>query len=138
DREAELHLRVAMALTQKFSSLHQAKLIDACGSLRNVLNQPLKRILALQGMNQPKLDAWRKVIESNEVSEELARCAEIGVTLVLPEDPLFPPLLKQIDDPPLILWVKGNLIHLDHLAVAIVGSRDANVYGNRQATRFAR
>jgi DNA processing protein len=46
-------------------------------------------------------------------------------------------MLKQIYDPPPVLYVKGTLAREDTLGVAIVGSRRCSFYGQEQASRFA-
>ncbi|XQW85165.1 DNA-processing protein DprA [Thalassotalea piscium] len=53
------------------------------------------------------------------------------------ESRYYPPLLKQIFDPPLILFVKGNLDNLIKNQIAIVGSRNASIQGRETAQRFA-
>jgi DNA processing protein len=50
----------------------------------------------------------------------------------------YPPLLKQIPDPPLVLYVRGSLKVLAEHAVAIVGTRKPTAYGSQVAHRLAR
>ncbi len=71
------------------------------------------------------------------VDEEIARCKAIGVTLICPDDEVYPALLKEIPDPPAVLYLKGDLQPRDLNAVAIVGSRKCSFYGREQAERFA-
>lgn len=52
-------------------------------------------------------------------------------------DPLYPYLLKKIDRPPPILYIKGNPKMLSQPQIAMVGSRNAQPYGIQQAKRFA-
>ena len=57
--------------------------------------------------------------------------------LILGRDP-YPALLRQIADPPRILFAKGNLALLQQPAIAMVGSRKPSLSGLRQARSFAR
>jgi DNA processing protein len=50
----------------------------------------------------------------------------------------YPPLLKQIPDPPLVLYVRGDVGALSRYAVAIVGTRRPTAYGGQVAQRLAR
>lgn len=70
---------------------------------------------------------------------ELARAAELGVRLVGLEDREYPALLRQIPDPPPLLYVLGVIEPAGHdrYPVAIVGSRSCTAYGIEQAERFA-
>ncbi|MEQ4901851.1 DNA-processing protein DprA [Proteus vulgaris] len=49
----------------------------------------------------------------------------------------YPPLLKQISSPPLLLFVAGNRKHLISTQIALIGSRNATAYGTKWATYFA-
>ena len=60
-----------------------------------------------------------------------------GVWIINLNDRRYPPALKQIYDPPPLLYIKGTLAKSDSLAIAIVGSRRATTYGSEQASRFA-
>ncbi len=52
-------------------------------------------------------------------------------------DARYPAALKKIYDPPPVIYVKGDFLPSDSLAVAIVGSRHCSNYGTEQASRFA-
>lgn len=50
----------------------------------------------------------------------------------------YPKLLRQIPDPPVILYLKGNLSALNSIKIAIVGSRNPSITGQENARQFAR
>lgn len=52
--------------------------------------------------------------------------------------PLYPELLKQIPDPPALLYVQGDAQLLRHWQIAIVGSRNPSASGRDSAFEFAR
>ncbi len=54
------------------------------------------------------------------------------------DDPRYPPLLKEISDPPLLLFVKGRIDTLSLPSIAMVGSRDATPAGLKHSYEFAR
>ena len=64
-------------------------------------------------------------------------CRQQGVELVTLYDAAYPSALKEISDPPLVLYVKGKL-PTEPYAVAVVGSRECTPYGERAAQQFAR
>ncbi len=47
-------------------------------------------------------------------------------------------MLKELPDPPMLLYVRGQFTKLDALSISIVGTRGASQYGRSQAERFAR
>lgn len=69
--------------------------------------------------------------------EEVARCAAAQVALLSVDDPGYPPRLKEIYDPPLVLYVRGNAALLAQPGIAIVGTRHPTPYGSGMAERLA-
>lgn len=61
-----------------------------------------------------------------------------GNALVTLNDPAYPPRLRDLHDPPPLLYVKGRLDLLHARGLAVVGSRHATPQGIADATRFAR
>jgi DNA processing protein len=71
------------------------------------------------------------------LDDELKRIADFGCRIVIQDDPEYPELLKQIYDPPVVLYVKGALLPKDKNAVALVGSRMTTHYGIEVARKLA-
>ncbi|OQA57845.1 MAG: hypothetical protein BWY42_00274 [Candidatus Omnitrophica bacterium ADurb.Bin277] len=69
--------------------------------------------------------------------KEVALCRQKGIRLLSVCDADYPKLLKEIPDPPLVIYVKGTFEDNDANAVAIVGTRHPSFYGKTQAKRFA-
>ena len=66
----------------------------------------------------------------------LADCDRLGVRILTIGDADYPDRLKNIYDPPVVLYVKGRLPAFDEeLAVTVVGSRKPSEYGRRMAAR---
>src|SRR4029453_15153299 len=64
-----------------------------------------------------------------DVAAELALCRERNVSVIVESDEGYPSRLKEIPDPPGVLFVRGNIVPTDGLAVAIVGTPHATHYG---------
>jgi DNA processing protein len=69
--------------------------------------------------------------------EEIARASAASVQLVSLDDPAYPARLKQIYDPPLILYVRGAIDVLAQPGIAVVGTRHPTPYGSGMAERLA-
>ena len=76
-----------------------------------------------------------KVPLTREAREVVASVRATTITLV---DDSYPPLLREIIDPPLVLHVLGDASLLSNLSVAVVGSRRATPYGLNAARRLSR
>lgn len=72
-----------------------------------------------------------------EADRVLAKTEGIGAELMTFWDEDYPLLLREIHDPPLLLWIKGNRSCLNSDGVAIVGTRKAGSYGKDVARHFA-
>lgn len=71
------------------------------------------------------------------ISQALEWLAQPGNVLLTRADPAWPPLLREIATPPLLLYAKGRVALLGGTAVAIVGSRNATLQGSANARAFA-
>ena len=69
--------------------------------------------------------------------EEIARAAAAGIAIVSMDDPCYPCRLKEIYDPPLILYVRGAVEALTRPGIAMVGTRHPTPYGSGMAERLA-
>lgn len=80
---------------------------------------------------------WDALLE--QATKDLKRHEREDISVLAIDDSLYPPLLSSIQDPPLVLFVKGSLESLtQRLNVAIVGTRDSTPKGEEVATRIAR
>ena len=71
------------------------------------------------------------------IERELELIHRYGCKVVTLYDPVYPPHLKEIETPPFVLYVKGELIPEDALSVSVVGSRNAKDYGRKVSYRLS-
>jgi DNA processing protein len=103
---------------------------------------------ALLGSGEEELSEWlgsreraRAVLRAPEDTVVLKWASEVersGIQLVTAFDPEYPQALREIADPPFLLYALGRIDRLRLPAVSIVGSRDASRYGRDVALRLAR
>lgn len=73
-----------------------------------------------------------------DLQQELTLCKKAGVTLITRDDACYPPLLREIHDPPLCLYVRGcPEVLARNTSLAIVGSRRTTRYGMQTAEHLA-
>jgi len=65
------------------------------------------------------------------------RCRELGVRILPLTDPDYPPLLRHIAYPPLVLYLWGQLAPAEQPVISIVGTRRCTLYGRLCTERFA-
>jgi DNA processing protein len=68
---------------------------------------------------------------------ELERAAGLGITIITREQQSYPELLRNIADPPILLYVRGKVELLHNGCLAVVGARAATVYGRQIARELS-
>jgi len=114
-----------------------AKFIRHFGSPDRALGASVSELAKVDGIGLKTAERIAATRDKFDSADELALAEKLGVYLVTLEDRRYPPVLKQIYDPPPVLYVKGSLTRQDNLAISIVGSRRCSLYGQEQSTRFA-
>lgn len=98
----------------------------------------LERLATSLPGRDPRL-ATREIERAREFARTaIASAARAGLALVTPANLAFPPLLREIPDPPVVLWIRGDPASLSRPAVAIVGARAATPAGLEVARRLGR
>ncbi|MBC8108805.1 MAG: DNA-protecting protein DprA [Anaerolineae bacterium] len=128
-----------LALTDGIGPVLQMRLIEACGG--DVAAACTANATTLRNVDGIGSSKSSKIAESlkrsaDQVQAELAKARDAGVLLTCIEDESYPALLREIPDPPAVLYVRGKFEPRDLNAVAIVGSRKCSFYGREQAERF--
>lgn len=72
---------------------------------------------------------------SRDVKALISDCEKLDIRIVTLDDTDYPTLLKNISNPPIVLFVKGNIAPLSNIpTVAVVGPRNASEYGRKVCT----
>ncbi len=79
-----------------------------------------------------------KLVASDWVERELDRCEKLGVRILTCRDALYPPLLLELEDAPMVLYVRGERIALPGHAIGIVGTRRCSTYGGKVSRDLGR
>lgn len=113
------------------------RLLKRFGSADAALGASVSGLAKVEGIGFKTAERIATSRDKFDADEELKLAAKLGAWLVHMEDGRYPPVLKQVYDPPPVLYIKGTLDRADNLAVAIVGSRRCSLYGQEQASRLA-
>lgn len=96
------------------------------------------RELAQAGLDAKTLESLVSRRSRIDLDHEMGRIERAGVVLVTLEDDSYPPLLKHVADAPPLLYVRGSIRTADELAIAVVGTRRATVYGKQVCEQLTR
>ena len=133
----ERHAWLALALTPGVGPRRLLRAVERCGCAARVLHLPLTELEALQ---LPAQSA--QFIASGEAGhtadQELEKLAGTGASLVTYHDDAYPERLREIYDPPGLLWVRGEAALLSRPSLAVVGTRHPTPYGTGMAETLSR
>lgn len=128
---------LALALTPGLGARSAGKLLREFGSPDTIFSASLT---ALEAQHLPA--AVAQALHSRQplsaAAKELANAQAIGCRLLTWDEPQYPARLREIYDPPPLLYVKGNAELLSRHLISIVGARRPTPYGNQMAERLGR
>ena len=128
---------VALNLIDGVGPVRVRQLLEQFGDASAILRASRHQLLQVRSIGEETAEAiasWEKTID---LGAELKRIAEFGCRIVIQADPEYPELLRQIYDPPIVLYIKGALLPKDKNSVAMVGSRMTTHYGIEVARKLA-
>jgi DNA processing protein len=112
------------------------RLIDRFGSPQAALAATSAALLSIEGLTQRTVEAMRAHRLPPDAGAEIEAVRRRGFRIVTLSDGDYPPLLRQIPDPPPFLYVSGRLAGADR-CIAVVGSRNATAYGLTAARQLS-
>ncbi len=133
------HLKYWLALNriEGLGPVTVKKLYDHFQDIGTVWYADEKRISMIEGLNKPAIKAFLETRGAIDLDRELERLGKVKAAAITLEDDSYPPLLRDIYDPPPVLFIKGELVKADEKTIAIVGTRKASRYGLETARQLA-
>jgi len=127
---------LALALTPGLGPTKARRIIEFFGSVQALFRASLTELEAagLRAVSAQSLGTGRSI---ELAQDELGKAAAAGAQIVALDDPRYPAQLKQIYDPPLILYVRGNDAVISQPGIALVGTRHPTPYGLGMSERLA-
>lgn len=137
----DLRYAVALSLAPKTGAVSFKHAVEQLGSARAALEageaEWRRALRAVKGAKAPWPGlAAASLLEKAEL--EIEKAQKAGVDVIALGDPRYPAALREIYDPPAVLYVKGSLPSADMPSVAVVGSRVASLYGRTMAEKISR
>jgi DNA processing protein len=127
---------LGIAMTPGLGPTKSRKLVEHFGSPEAVFRASLTELegSGIQAVSAQSIATGKS---AELAREEIARATAAQVAIISQEDLSYPPRLKEIYDPPLILYVRGNAEVLTKPGIAMVGTRHPTPYGMGMAERLA-
>ncbi|MGF1678025.1 MAG: DNA-processing protein DprA [Candidatus Methylacidiphilales bacterium] len=113
------------------------RLIEVAGSAAEIFSGPHSRWSLVEGVTRPALEAVAQWEKHFDAAAEWKKMEANGVELLHPGHEDYPARLRDIYDPPLALYCRGDVKALGRLSIAVVGSRKTTYYGLETAKKLS-
>ena len=134
---ADIRPWIGLSMVQEIGPVWGRKLMASFGSPEKIFNADTAELLSVKGISRERVENIRKFSQWDEV-EKYARVIETkGISVVPCQDDRYPEALKNLEDAPLLLYIKGQYNPDDRFAIGVVGSRDHTPYGESVTQRIA-
>ena len=133
---ARLKYWIWLSCVEGIGSLVRTRLLKALDGPENVFFAGREDYLRVKGVTPAVADRLCDKSMANTV-RTLSDCEEKRITVLTLQDAEYPERLRNIPDPPAVLYVEGKVPPVDELcAVAVVGTRKATPYGLKMAAKL--
>ncbi|HET6316152.1 MAG TPA: DNA-processing protein DprA [Chloroflexota bacterium] len=127
---------VALCTVAGIGPIRFQRLLEVCGDAQSAWAAPGFQLAAV-GLERRSIEALLHLRSQTTPEAIAARLQRLGISTLTLQDAEYPSNLREIADPPPVLFVRGQLTEQDSLAVALVGTRRATTYGIAVAERLA-
>jgi DNA processing protein len=127
---------IALNMVEGVGPVRARSLLEHFGDAAKILSaskSELVRVRNIGAETAENISAWEKSVD---LAGELKRISDFGCHVLISSDENYPALLREIYDPPLVLYVKGEITAKDKNSVAMVGSRMTTHYGIETARKL--
>jgi DNA processing protein len=128
---------VALNMIEGVGPVRVRLLMEHFGEAPKILSASRSELLRVRNIGEEVATAivdWEKSVD---LAGELKRLSDFNCHVLISSDENYPPSLREIYDPPLVLYVKGALTAGDKNGVALVGSRQTTHYGIETARKLS-
>jgi DNA processing protein len=127
---------IALNMVDHVGPVRLRQLLDFLGDPVSILQATRDQLLSVPGIGEDTAESIVRWEKSIDLKTELQRLRDHGCHVVTMLDPQYPGRLREIYDPPSVLYVKGSLSAGDKNSVAVIGSRQTTHYGIETARRM--
>lgn len=133
------HLEACVALNMipQMGPVRMRRLLEAFGSAEKILLARADQLAAVDGITRPLAENIIRWEDFADPAAELKKAADLGARVITAEDEEYPSTLREIHDPPIVLYLRGRLTERDRASVAVVGSRKATHYATECAKKLS-
>ncbi len=128
---------IALNMVPNLGPVRLRKLLERFETPERVLTARAAELRRVEGVADAIADAIAQWEQQIDLPAELARIRDFGAQVITTESAHYPRALREIYNPPIVLYVWGTLTERDQRAVSVVGSRKTSHYGLECAKKLS-
>lgn len=130
----KLRVLLALSIIPGFGCRRVFNLLKHIEDPEEIFNLSKRKLRSVEGIGEASALSLLAFDDWDKVDAIIAETEKNGSKIITLADPEYPPLLRQIYDPPALFWMKGDPEALANPGIAVVGTRNTSAYG-RDVTR---
>ena len=126
---SDLNGWIALSMVPDVGPVGARKLLTVFGTPGKIFDAAFDDLISIEGIGVQRARNIKAFSSWKEVDKNIAIMEKGRINAVLLGEPAYPEMLKEIEDAPVVLYTRGDILPEDRFAVAIVGSRKLTHYG---------
>lgn len=134
---SDLKYWIALTEVPDIGPVTAKKLLAIYKTPEAIFSAPYKELCSIDIINKKRVKNIKEYSGWKEIDSQLEKLDIKGIKMVTFNDKDYPETLRNIDDAPVVLYIKGEIQREDKFAIAVVGSRKYSFYGRVTAEKLS-
>jgi DNA processing protein len=134
---SDIKYSIALSMLPEVGPVKARKLLSIFGTPERVFNSPVDDLITVGGFSISRVKNIKEFSLWTDVEKQIETLEKTGIKAVSCVEPSYPEMLREIDDAPVVIYIKGEFQPQDIYAIAIVGSRKPTYYGVSVAEKMS-
>ncbi|MEW6213939.1 MAG: DNA-processing protein DprA, partial [Nitrospirota bacterium] len=120
---------IALSMLPDIGPVVSRKLLSVFVTPERIFDAEINDLLSVEGIGTSRAKNIKEFSFWKDVEKQIKALEKKGIRAVSLDEPLYPEMLREIEDAPVVIYIKGDIKPQDRYAIAIVGSRKPTSYG---------
>ncbi|OGW37782.1 MAG: DNA protecting protein DprA [Nitrospirae bacterium RBG_13_39_12] len=134
---SDLRYSIALTMLPEIGPIGARKLLSVFGTPEKIFNSEVDALIAVDGIGINRAKNIKEFSSWNEIENKIKSLEKNCIKAVGFDESLYPELLRETGDAPVVLYIKGDIHPQDRYSIAIVGSRKPTHYGTSVAENIS-
>jgi len=126
---SDLRYWIALSMLPDIGPVFSRKLLSHFKTPERIFHAGMDELLSVEGVGINRARGIKKFSSWKDVEKQMKVLEKKDIQAVGLDHPSYPEMLREIEDAPVIIYMKGDILPQDRYAIALVGSRKPTPYG---------